>query len=54
MSRVIGILLFDGAEEMDVVGPWQVFTAAMLACRANGCSPLPSGGCRSSARRACR
>jgi putative intracellular protease/amidase len=28
MATTIGILLFDGAEEMDVVGPWQVFTAA--------------------------
>ena len=25
----IGILLFDGVEEMDFVGPWQVFAAAM-------------------------
>jgi transcriptional regulator GlxA family with amidase domain len=25
----IGILLFDGAEEMDFVGPWQVFAAAI-------------------------
>jgi transcriptional regulator GlxA family with amidase domain len=28
MATTIGILLFDGAEEMDLVGPWQVFTAA--------------------------
>ncbi len=28
----IGVLLFDGAEELDFVGPWEVFTAAgMLA-----------------------
>ena len=24
----IGILLFDGVEELDVVGPWEVFTAS--------------------------
>src|SRR5215469_10209952 len=30
MPRTIGILLFDGAEEMDFVGPWDVFTAALL------------------------
>src|SRR3990172_12228918 len=24
----IGILLFDGAEELDFVGPWEVFTMA--------------------------
>ena len=30
MPRTIGILLFDGAEEMDFVGPWCVFTAALL------------------------
>lgn len=29
MPNTIGILLFDGAEEMDFVGPWQVFTAAV-------------------------
>jgi hypothetical protein len=28
MPRTIGVLLFDGAEEMDFVGPWEVFTAA--------------------------
>ncbi len=27
MTR-IGIVLFDGAEELDFVGPWEVFTAA--------------------------
>ena len=30
MPTTIGILLFDGAEEMDFVGPWCVFTAALL------------------------
>ena len=28
MSFTIGILLFDGAEELDFVGPWEVFTMA--------------------------
>lgn len=26
MSSTIGILIFDGAEELDFVGPWEVFT----------------------------
>lgn len=26
MTRTIGLLLFDGAEELDFVGPWEVFT----------------------------
>lgn len=26
----IGILIFDGAEELDFVGPWEVFTAAAM------------------------
>lgn len=29
MANTIGILLFDGAEEMDFVGPWEVLTAAI-------------------------
>jgi putative intracellular protease/amidase len=28
----IGILIFDGAEEMDFAGPWEVLTAA-AECR---------------------
>jgi transcriptional regulator GlxA family with amidase domain len=28
MSIKIGILIFDGAEELDFVGPWEVFTMA--------------------------
>jgi transcriptional regulator GlxA family with amidase domain len=28
MGRKIGIVVFDGVEEMDFVGPWEVFTAA--------------------------
>ena len=30
MSRTIGILLFDGAEELDFAGPWEVFTVLAL------------------------
>ncbi len=29
MTNTIGILLFDGAEEMDFVGPWEVLTVAV-------------------------
>ena len=32
----IGILLFDRAEELDVVGPWEVFTSA----RSNSRMPM--------------
>jgi len=28
----IGILLFDGAEELDFAGPWEVFTMAAALC----------------------
>jgi len=28
MGNCIGILLFDGVEELDFVGPWEVFTSA--------------------------
>ena len=28
MTTTIGLLLFDGAEELDFVGPWEVFTMA--------------------------
>ena len=28
MTMTIGVLLFDGAEELDFVGPWEVFTMA--------------------------
>jgi len=31
MSITTGILLFDGAEELDFVGPWEVFTMARTA-----------------------
>lgn len=28
MTTTIGILLFDGTEELDAIGPWEVFTVA--------------------------
>ena len=28
MTTTIGILIFDGVEELDFVGPWEVFTMA--------------------------
>ena len=31
MSRTIGLVLFDDLEELDLVGPWEVFTSAALA-----------------------
>jgi len=31
MSITIGILLFDDAEELDYVGPWEVFTGAIMS-----------------------
>ena len=31
MSRTIGIVIFDDVEELDFVGPWEVFTAARNA-----------------------
>jgi len=39
MSFRIGILIFDGAEELDFVGPWEVFTMAR-ALSANACEVL--------------
>lgn len=30
MSYTTGIVIFDGAEELDYVGPWEVFTAAAM------------------------
>ena len=56
-----GLLIFDGAEELDFVGPWEVFTAsAMLQAefrcgrrhlhdhsRARGPHPLPPRACGS-------
>lgn len=30
MANTIGILVFDGVEELDFVGPWEVFTASTM------------------------
>lgn len=35
MPTSFGLLLFDGVEELDFVGPWEVFTASSML-RANG------------------
>jgi len=32
---VIGILVFDGAEELDFVGPWEVFTAMVAQLKSD-------------------
>lgn len=39
MTIRIGILIFDGAEELDFVGPWEVFTMAR-AFKPDGCEVL--------------
>ncbi len=31
MVKTIGLLIFDDAEELDFVGPWEVFTASKMA-----------------------
>ena len=36
MTVKIGILIFDGAEELDFVGPWEVFTMAK-SLKPDGC-----------------
>ncbi|MDH3755379.1 MAG: DJ-1/PfpI family protein [Acidimicrobiia bacterium] len=35
----IGLLVFDDAEELDFVGPWEVFTASSMLLEANGTEP---------------
>jgi transcriptional regulator GlxA family with amidase domain len=35
----IGILLFDGAEELDFVGPWEVLTASSALLEKDGAPP---------------
>lgn len=35
----IGVLLFPGAEELDFVGPWEVFTASSMLLEAGGSAP---------------
>lgn len=39
MAIQIGILLFDDAEELDFVGPWEVFTMANEVARRAGSAP---------------
>jgi transcriptional regulator GlxA family with amidase domain len=36
LPHTIGILLFDGVEELDFAGPWEVFTAALRLEREDG------------------
>jgi transcriptional regulator GlxA family with amidase domain len=45
--RRIGIVLFDGVEELDAVGPWEVFAAWTTSCPGDGYEVLalsPDGG----------
>ena len=37
--NVIGVLAFDGAEELDVVGPWEVLTASSALLERDGAPP---------------
>ena len=30
MNQTIGMLMFDDLEELDLVGPWEVFTMAVI------------------------
>lgn len=39
MARTIGILIFDDAEELDFVGPWEVFTALRMHQELTGGDP---------------
>lgn len=36
---MIGFLAFDGAEELDLVGPWEVFTASSMLVQRSGGEP---------------
>jgi len=40
MALSIGILIFDGAEELDFVGPWEVFTMANEVSKHRGQGPV--------------
>ena len=40
MARTIGILIFDDAEELDFVGPWEVFTALRQVQEHRGDEPV--------------
>lgn len=42
MARAVAILIFDGAEEMDFVGPWEVLGAA--ADGSEGGNAVPVAG----------
>ena len=37
--NMIGVLAFDGAEELDVVGPWEVLTASSALLERDGAPP---------------
>ena len=39
MALNIGILVFDGVEELDFVGPWEVFTMANEVAKHAGKPP---------------
>lgn len=40
MTRSIGILVFDDVEELDFVGPWEVFTMANEVAEKRGLPPV--------------
>jgi transcriptional regulator GlxA family with amidase domain len=39
MAQTIGIVAFEGAEELDFVGPWEVFTASAAVLEQAGAEP---------------
>lgn len=39
MAYTIGIVVFEGAEELDFVGPWEVFTASAGVLERGGAEP---------------
>jgi transcriptional regulator GlxA family with amidase domain len=39
MATTFGVLVFDGAEELDFVGPWEVFTASAMLRERDGAEP---------------
>jgi transcriptional regulator GlxA family with amidase domain len=41
VASTIGILVFDGAEELDFAGPWEVFTASSMLREQAGEPPDP-------------
>ena len=51
MTKTIGIVLFDGVEELDAVGPWEVLAAwAIVLARRR----LAGGHARATAPRSAR